>query len=96
MILLGLVYIPLAVSTGVLLSISHPLSNVEFSLSEQLFGRDFSSCHASGEGSWNESEKGLNERVRKRDNQTESVGKRERRREEDDDNKEGRDRLESF
>jgi hypothetical protein len=50
LILLGLIYVPLAVSGAVVLSMGPPLVTVGFGLSEQLFGRDFSLRHDGGEG----------------------------------------------
>lgn len=57
LILLGLVYVSLAVSSAVFLSMSTPLVTVGFAPNKQLLGSDFSFPHNNGEGGRGENEK---------------------------------------
>jgi hypothetical protein len=56
LILLGLLYVPLVVSSTVILSVSRPLVTVGFRPSEQVLSRVFSPCRG-GEGARGKSEK---------------------------------------
>ena len=73
MILLGLVYMPVLISSVISLPIGPPLVTIGFSPSEQLFSRGFSSRHDGGEGGRGKSEKGRNGSC---SDQTERVGRR--------------------
>jgi hypothetical protein len=62
LILPGLTYVPFAAASAVVLSMGSLLVTVGFSLSEQLFGRDFSLRRDGGEGGSEKSEKREKER----------------------------------
>jgi hypothetical protein len=70
-VLLGLIYVPLAILSAVFPSVSSPSVTVGFSPSEQLLGRDFSFPHSNGEGGRGKSEKEQKEKDRTRSDRTE-------------------------
>jgi hypothetical protein len=71
LVLLGLIYVPLAILSAVFPSVSSPSVTVGFSPSEQLLGRDFSFPHSNGEGGRGKSEKEQKEKDRTRSDRTE-------------------------